>query len=463
MLSWRIEQSANLADARARFLGDLRAWVAACRERYAELRPTDVHDQATYTTAWEPYIAATRDEVALDFLLRLRDRLRDHYVATDQWHHGYWRRQEAHHGTEHYELFLGMLLRLAPDDPGTAAQLLDAAEHFGNWVPAIAPWFDWDSGLFHSTHFGTDGVLARPGTALNIPDHLRCANVCLLAHRGSGEQRFLDLATLCAGKWADAIVAGPDLPLALAASGPLYALTADEERHYRSFAGQALADPSLLAERAENFLASDAVNTFLTLWRATGENRFRLAAERLLDALVTQLGDPDAGVVAGAIRDYRRATGDDRYDRAVLTAVAALDPWGWDTLTLDLDARPLALPGGAKRPAGLGKREDMLFWREDGGPRRHSPLLLALAAELTDDRSLATRGLDFARSYFAIARAALPDGRDHGCSSRSVSAIARGNGRENHAGMVTAVLAPLDAHFFVERTLAGIEKGVATT
>lgn len=469
MFSRRIEPAADLNDVRARFLGDLSAWVADCRARYADLPPTDVHDQATYTTAWEPYILAVQDEGALQFVVALRDRIRDHYVATDQWFHGYWRRQEAHHGTEHFEIFLGMLGRLAPHDPGTAAQLLDAAEHFGNWIPVIEPWFDWESGLYRSTHFGTDGVRTEPGMALNIPDHLRCANVCLLAYRGSNEQRFLDLAACHAGKWADAIVASPALPLALTTDGPLYALSATEERHYRAFAGQALADPSLAAERAENFLASDAINTFLTLWQATGEGRFRRAAERLLDALVTQLGDPDAGAVAAAIRDYRRVTGDTRYDQAVLDAVAPLDPWAWETLTLDLDYRPTAAThSGAKRPAGIGKREDMLRWLEDDAPRRHSPLLLALAAELTDDRALATRCLEIARAYFAIARAALPDGRDHGCSSRSVSAVARGNGRENHAGVVTAVLAPLNAHFFTAaeksspNRLVGTEKGAVT-
>ena len=243
-------------------------------------------------------------------------------------------------------------------------------------------------------------------------------------------------------------MAGPALPLALAADGPLYALSATEDRAYRAFATQALADPSLEAERAENFLASDAIDTFLTLWRASGEVRFRRAAERLLDALVPHLGDPDAGVVADAIRDYRRATGDGRYDAAVLAAVAPLDPWGWGALTLDLAHRPAAAGEPGRRPAGVGKREDMLRWLEDGAPRRHSPLILALAAELTDDPALAARSLDIARAYLAAARAALPDGRDHGCSSRSVSAVARGNGRENHAGVATAVYAPLAAHHF---------------
>ena len=58
------------------------------------------------------------------------------------------------------------------------------------------------------------------------------------------------------------------------------------------------------------------------------------------------------------------------------------------------------------------------------------------------DSALHARAVDLARTYFLLARAAFPDGRDHGCSARSVSAIARGHGRENHAGMTTAVLGP---------------------
>jgi hypothetical protein len=197
-------------------------------------------------------------------------------------------------------------------------------------------------------------------------------------------------------------------------------------------------------ERAENLLASDALNTFMTLWRLTGEDRFRRATEKLLDTMVEHLNDPDAGALAAAIRSYRQVTGDDRYDSAVLAAVRPLDPAGWQTLSLQ------TLPGAAdtaQRPVGIGKRADMLHWSEEGRPRRHNPLLLALAAELTNDRALATRSLDIARTAFALAREALPDGRDHGCSSRSVSAVARGNGRENHAGLITAVYAPLGAHF----------------
>ncbi|MGN6360514.1 MAG: hypothetical protein ACTHNK_09000 [Thermomicrobiales bacterium] len=432
-----IELSANLDEARTRFLRDLGAWVDESIARYADAPATDVHDQGTFTTGWEPYLRATGDARALAFLTTLRDKIRDHFVAAGRWRHGYWTMHEAHHGTEHYELFLGALARLAPDDATTVAQLTDAAEHFGNWVADVPPWFNWDRGLYHSSFFGTDGVRLEPGLEVNIPDHLRCVNIALLAHAATQEQCYLDLAATYGGRWADAILQGDTLPLALADDGPLYDLTGVAEERYRSFVGQLSPNLDSPLDRAENFLASDATGAFLTLWQHTGDARFRQAAERLLDTLVTALGDPDAGSAADAIRKYRSVTGSDRYDAVVLAAVRPLAPCAWSTLALDLDFR---LP---TKPEGIGKRQDMLRWLEDGQPRRHNPILLTLAAELTGDAALATRALDSARAYFALARQALPDGRDHGCAARTVNAVARGHGRENHAGVTTAVLQPL--------------------
>lgn len=440
VISRTIVPSADLVEARDRFLAEMQRWIGDCLARYGDAPPTEVHDQATYTTAWAPAIAVSGDAAALAFLRRLRDDIRDHFTATGRWRHGYWTMQEAHHGTEHFELFLGALAVLAPDD-ATTAQLIDVAEHMGNWVSAVPPWFDWERGLFRSIHFGAEGVLAGPGLELNVPDHLRCAGICLLAHRASGQARFLDLATVYARTWADAILEGETLPVALGADGPRHAFSDEEAAHYRTVVGQALPNPTSAVDRAENLLASNAIGVFLSLWQATGEDRFRRAAERLLDILVTQLADPDAGVLAAAIGQYRRATGSRAYDPAVVQAGAALDPFGWETLTLVPDDRL------TKRPSGLGKRKDMLRWLEDGKERRHSPILLALIAEITADQALACRALDIGHAYLALAREVLPDGRDHGCAARSVSAVARGHGRENHAGVVTAVLTPLQEQF----------------
>ncbi len=436
MLTLAVEHSVGFSEAYMRFMTSVGRWVEVCIERYADAEPTDVHDQGTYTTGWAPYLQARQDAHALDFLKQRRDAIHDHFVTTGQWHHGYWRTQEAHHGTEHFDLFLGTLFTLDPDDPETRRQILNATEHIGNWVDGIPAWFDTDSHLFRSMYLGTGEVRTEPGMALNIPDHLRFARLCLLARDAGGGDRYLDLASDYAGRWADAIVTGNRLPVGLLPSGPMIDLAGPAESAYRSFAGMAghLGDD---VDRTENLLASNAVDTMLNLWVETGETQLRAAVERLLDVLATQLDDPDAGAAADAIRTYRRATHDCRYDGAVRDAVAPLDPLSIRTLGLQPDVeRP-------ERPHGIGKRSDKPNWFEDGALQRHNPILLAVAAEIMGDNELATAALDIGRTAFELARQALPDGRHHGCAANTVSAIARGHGRDNHAGVTTAVLGAL--------------------
>lgn len=432
----QVETSTSVREALTRCQEELGDWIADAMTRYVNVPATDVHDQATFTTGWEPYIRATADHETLMFLKTLRDQIQQHFVNSGQWRHGYWTMQEAHHGTEHYELFLGMLWRLDPGDDTTIAQLVDVAEHMGNWSPAVEPWFDWDTGLYRSFLFGGDGVQMVDGAELNVPDHLRCINIALLAHRATGEERYLELATAHCTRWANAILANEELPIGLLPERIVYRFDPTEEAIYRSRVGQS----SMLltaVDRAESFLASDAVNSFLYLWQATGTGRFRAAAERLLDILMPTLTDPDAASVADAVRHYRAWTSDGRYDDAIRAAIEPIQHDSVQRLAFDPAARL------ATRPSGVGKRADMLLWLEDGAPRRQNPITLGVAAEIVGDSTLATYALDLARSYLQLARTILPDGRDHGCAARTVSAIARGHGRENHAGMITALFGPL--------------------
>ncbi len=459
MIKKHVTPSSDFHEAKVRFLDQVQRWIQACIHDYADAPPTDVHDQATYTTGWEPYLGADHDAAtqasALAFMKQVRDDIGEHFTHKGMWKHGYWTMQEAHHGTEHFELFLGALLRLDPTDEVTQAQFLDAAEHIGNWVPEIPLWFDEETGQFRSMYMGTEGVRTAPGMELNIPDHVRFVNLCLIAHKvvspsSTETSRYLALATRYATLWAEAILAHPTLPVGLLPSGPVYDLTGDSESAYRAFAGMAghLDDN---VDRTENMLASGAIQAFLTLWQYTHQAEFRRAAERLLDILATQLPDADAGAAADAIRFYRRRTGDHRYDKYVMDVMSTLNPFGFDALGLDPDVQRPA------RPHGIGKRTDMPNWYElkndDAVPRRHNPVLMAVAAEIAADATpamagaptgaLAARALDLARTYFELACEALPDGRHHGCAANTVSAIARGHGRENHAGMLTAVLDPL--------------------
>ena len=438
MLSRRIEKSPSVSEACSRFLQEIGEWVNEdCIVRYSGVAPTNVHDQGTFVTGWVPYIKVTDDQKAVEFMQGLRDNIKAHFTGNGMWKHGYWRMQEPHHGTEYFELFLGALLEVRPDDDETIKHIVDAAEHIGNWVREIPPWFDWEKALFRAVHFGTDGIRDSDNSDVNLPDHMRFVNISLIAFRATHEQRFLDFAQLYAKQWAKAIVVGDSPPILLTQEGPLYGLQGAEEATYRKVVTNLAPDLQVAVDRAETFLASNVLNSFLEIWQLTGETVFRQATEKLLDVLVTQLHDPDAGVVAAAVRSFRDITGDGRYDQIVIDAVNRLDPWAFDSLTLDPSLR---LP---KRPSGIGKRTDALIWLEDDNPRRHNPILLGLAAEISDDVNLATRAVDIGRMYFELARELLPDGRDDGCAAKSVSGVARGHGRENHAGVVTAVLKPM--------------------
>lgn len=440
-----IQRSKNLPDAYVRFGAEIAAWTRDAMAEFGGQEPTDVHDQATYTTSWAPYALATGDADVRRFMLDLRDRIAVHFETNGQWRHGYWRMQEAHHGTEHFELFLGALSDMAPGDTATAKQLDDAAEHLGNWSNEVPDWYDWDRHLYRSMWFGTDGLKHEDRAALNVPDHLRCVNIALLAYRATSDERYLQLSVAYAGRWADAILARPELPVGLDADGGVYALEGEARESYRKVAGMAFSsegkglDSEL--DRAENFLASGVIKTFLELFERTQEERFLRAAERLLDELATQVSDPDAGAALADLRRYRRVTGRTRYDAALRSAAAALDPASIQELQLETP------PKVDVRPAGIGKRADMPRWLENGRPRRHAPVLLGLVAEMDGNEQWAREALDLGRAYLSLARQQFPHGRHHGCAARTISAVARGHGRDNHAGVITEVYAPLGSSF----------------
>ncbi len=434
-----IEQSRTLEQSAAAFVNDVRGWMSDCRRAYGDAAATDVHDQGTYTVSWLPVLQAAPMPEIKDFLRTTRDRIRRHFRDTQQWRHGYWRRHEIHHGTEHFELFLGMLAQLDPGDRETSRQLVDAAEHLGNWVDGIPEWYDWDNHRFRSMYFGTESVGEADEGGLNVPDHFRGMTISLIAWDVTGEDRCIELACDAAAPWVKAILGAGELPSALGPDGPVYDLR--ENAVYGNFVGMAPKSP-IQIDRAENLLASAAPDVLLRLWSITRDPDYVAAAERILDVLCTHLLDPDAGSAIDALRKYRNLTGDGRYDERIKVAMGQARPGSFSELGLQLPEKTRG-----SRVSGVGKRGDKPDWFEDGKPRRHSPVLWAHVAELSGDEVLAALALDLARAYFRLARRVFPDGREHGCSARTVSAVARGHGRENNAGVVTAVLGPVLQRF----------------
>lgn len=430
-----IPDASDPQEAKQIFLEEIRSWVYTCINRYRHEPPlANQHDQGTYTTAWEPYIRETGDETALSFMKDLRDRIASAAQNRGEWKHGYWKYNEAHHGTEHFELFLGTLFRLDSQDTKTIRQIEDAAEHFGNWVSGIPAWFNWETGLYRSMFFGTEKIGEAAGCSLNVPDHLRCANIAGLAYHATGQERYLRLCASISKPWAKAAVACSAFPLALNEKGGVYSFAKESEQAYRSFVGALPQNLDSPLDRVENLLASGGIDGWLHLYALTQENLYRQAARRAADELACVLDDPDAGAAVALLREYDRITGENRYSPKVIQTASRLDPFSFSSLTL----QPCKRTGG--RPSGIGKRADMSVWYEDDQLRTCSPVLLGYAAQLLHDSSLAARTWNLCTAYLRAARLAYPDGRHHGCSAQSVSAVARGHGRENNTGVVTGVL-----------------------
>ncbi|MFW6133209.1 MAG: hypothetical protein ACOC8F_04875 [Planctomycetota bacterium] len=430
-LTLPVEKSASLRRAVGSFLDAVGAWarrvMGACPEGFV----SDSHDGGTFMLPWAVYARAAGDERPAAFMRRYRDGAKHRFEQAGLWRDGYWRRQEVHHGTEHFELFVGGLWRLDPRDAETIAQFEDAAEHVGNWKAGVPAWYDWDTGLFRSMHLGTETV--GPASP-NVPDHVRLIRICLLAGAMTGRRRYLDLARRAGLRWADALVDGAHLPVAIDADGAVSDL-ARAETSYRAFAGAAPDDLDRELPRAENLIASGVPDAMLALWQATGDGAFRAAAERIIDVAAGDLASPIAWQAQAAVRRYRDATGSGRYDARVRDVA--------DDAVRDVGALTLVAAPEAPRVTGpLGMRADKPDWLDADGRAAPSPLLGALKALVIDDPALLRRAVDLGRAHFELAARAFGDVTHHGCGSRSLAAVCRGHGRLNGAGVVTEVLAP---------------------
>lgn len=429
MFHYKVDRHRTPREAGRELLLETRGWADDFIARHAEAPPEKALALAEAATGWLPLLYFQPDHPGRDYLARWRDQTAEAHLADGLWREGYWRVADVAFGMRHFTGFLAAFARLDPADPVTVGQLVQAAQLLGNWHPAVPSWYDHETALFRSETLGTDGP-GEPGPC--VPAHFHAVALALAAYRATRATRYRQLALTHAGRWADALLASEELPVALEASGPLYDLPARES---------ALSPREETVARAEEFLAADAIESLLKCWKLANEDRFLRAAERLLDALAPELSDPEAAPLAAAIRFYRRIAKSDRYDEAVRAERQRLDLEGVEVL--DLDLAPLY----DARPPGIGKAADLPRWREDGQVAQHNPVTLALAAEVDQDPVLATRALDLARAALSLAREAFPSVPAELGSARSVAAIARGHTRSNGAGVVTEVLVPLMARF----------------
>jgi len=427
MFYYKLARNQDPRAAGQGLLTELRAWADHCVRCYGDQPPTDSPSQAVYCAGWLPLIYFHPEHPGGRYLRKVRDQVCEHFTQSGAWKHGYWRLADVSIGLRHFELFLAPLARLDPDMV-TAGEILDVAEHIGNWSEDVIPWFDEETQCFRSTTFGTDGIDEERSLGYDTPEHFHLVNLALIALRLNRSERYADWAKRYAGRWASAVLQSENIPVGLNADGPVYEPGTGDDANEATY-------------RAEAFLSVDAIQGFLKIWAFSKDEVFRAAAEKLLDQLIDEIIDPNASALLGAIRFYRRITKSDRYDSRVVEEVQKLMPFSVDVLQLD------TAPIYDDVTLGIGKREDLPHWREDGQTRQHNPILVGLAAEILGERTLAARALDLGAAYLSLAQRAFPDGREDADSARTVAAIARGHPNDNGAGIITEVLVPLMAQF----------------
>lgn len=424
------------AEAQLRVRKQMDEWWTRGASDYGERPWGGGHDHGTFAASWIEHLRLTGNPHLREFLTRLRGSCLQ--WAPGAFTHGYWPRQEAHHGPEHFIIFLARMWRMDPADAETAAALDDAAEHTGNWAHGVPHWYDYNRSRFISWSLGTEVVGEEARFAYQSPEHFKVLQMALVAHLATGNRRYLDLASGYADFWAGHILEG-------AIPAVLFPVNDPEqiERRYgeRLGAERRLARPDVL----ERHVAAWSIDTFLDLFELVGERRYLDVARVMLEGLVRHVGDPYADPVAPLFSRYRRLSGDRGFDAALLLAIPASharqDPARSNTMVFD--------DGPAPHPMGLGRRRDAPRWGyrdpdgglfEETGP---SPAALMLRFELTGDEAAATRAFELAAARMGLALAAgLGHGWNHGCAGNTVHAVAFGHGRMPGAGAVMATLYP---------------------
>ena len=270
-------------------------------------------DEANYALAWFPHYLITGDATVLQHFDTLKSALLG-WVKRDCLH-GYEPKAEAHHGPEPFLLFLPRYIGLMPEDSEATTLLTDAAEHIGNWVPEIPPWYDYDRDTFIGYNIGSRDVTNDEKDAYEMAEHFRFIHIAIAAYRVTGEERYLTWALRYGRKRAERLIAAPDpMPLIWTLDGKGLDETAVNAKNLQRLVASTHHIPGDPLAGIEVLLASGAIYALGDLYLLSGEEIFKTAAKRIVEPLVTSLSDPYNDPAAAALSYYRWIFGDTEFD-----------------------------------------------------------------------------------------------------------------------------------------------------
>ena len=358
--------------------------------------------------------------------------------------HGYEPKAEAHHGPEPFLLFLPRYIGLMPEDTEATTLLIDAAEHIGNWVPEIPPWYDYDRDTFIGYNIGSRDVTNEEKDAYEMAEHFRFIHIAIAAYRVTSEERYLTWALRYGRKRAQRLIAAPNpMPLLWTLDGEGLDEVAVNARNLHRLVASSHHIPGDPLAGIEVLLASGAIYALGDLYLLSGEEIFKTAARRIVEPLVPSLSDPYNDPAAAALSYYRWTFEDTGFDAAIRGGLKDLPDEPPELLALIFPQEP------RRREPGVGKRADMAYWGEwsdDGSVKpiqEPSTATLTLGYQVTGEIVYAMRALRSAAMRLHIARRVLRGGREHADMGSAVCSIAAGHGRNWGQGAVTACYGPL--------------------
>ena len=399
-------------------------------------------DEANYALAWFPHYLITGDATVLQHFDMLKAALLG-WVKRDCLH-GYEPKAEAHHGPEPFLLFLPRYIGLMPEDTEAPTLLIDAAEHIGNWVPEIPPWYDYDRDTFIGYNIGSRDVTNEEEDAYETAEHFRFIHIAIAAYRVTSEERYLTWALRYGRKRAQRLIAAPNpMPLLWTLDGEGLDEVAVNARNLHRLVASSHHIPGDPLAGIEVLLASGAIYALGDLYLLSGEEIFKTAARRIVEPLVPSLSDPYNDPAAAALSYYRWTFEDAGFDAAIRAGLKDLPDEPPELLALIFPQEP------RRREPGVGKRADMAYWGEwsdDGSVKpiqEPSTATLTLGYQVTGEIVYAMRALRSAAMRLHIARRVLRGGREHADMGGAVCSIAAGHGRNWGQGAVTACYGPL--------------------
>ena len=399
-------------------------------------------DEANYALAWFPHYLITGNATVLQLFDALKVALQG-WVKRDCVH-GYEPKAEAHHGPEPFLLFLPRYIGLKPEDADAVNLLTDAAEHIGNWVPEIPPWYDYTRDIFIGYNIGSHFVTNEEKHAYELAEHFRFIHIAIAAYRVTGEERYLTWALRYGRKRAEQLISAPDpMPLLWTHDGEGLDEAAVNAKNLHGLVASTHHIPGDPLAGIEVLLASGAIYALGDLYLLSGEEIFKTAAKRIVEPLVTSLGDPYNDPAAAALSYYRWTFKDTGYDDQICVGLNDLPDEPPELLALIFPQET------RRRELGVGKRSDMAYWGEwsdDGSVRpiqEPSTATLTLAYQVTGEITYAMRALRSAATRLSIARRVLRGGREHADMGGAVCSVAAGHGRNWGQGAVTGCYGPL--------------------